>query len=207
MKGIDMQGDSDFPENDTPHIVTIKKYANRRLYNTAKSTYVKLEDLAEMVQGGTDFIVLDAKTGVDITRSVLTQIIVEQEAKGNNLLPIAFLRQLIALYGDNLQGFVPQYLEMTMQAFVRNQEQMRKYLKNTFGSMAPFTPSEGVDQKNMAVFEKAISIIAPFNSGPSEAEVPEQSANSAADRDIAGLQANLSEMQRQLDSLSSEKDS
>ena len=103
-----MQGNSDFAENDALHIVTIKKYANRRLYNTGTSTYVKLEDLAEMVQGGTDFIVVDAKTGDDITRSVLTQIIVEQEAKGKNLLPIAFLRQLIALYGDNLQGLVPQ---------------------------------------------------------------------------------------------------
>jgi len=202
-----MQGNSDFAENDALHIVTIKKYANRRLYNTAASTYVKLEDLAEMVRGGADFIVLDAKTGEDITRSVLIQIIVEQEAKGRNLLPIAFLRQLIALYGDNLQGLVPQYLEMTMQAFVRNQEQMREYLENTFGSMSPFSSLDDVGQKNIAVFEEAMSMISPFKSGPSESEVPERSAGSKVDRDIAGLQAKLHEMQRQLNSLSTEKDS
>jgi len=202
-----MQGNSDFVENDAPPIVTIKKYANRRLYNTAVSTYVKLEDLAEMVQGGTDFIVVDAKTGDDITRSVLTQIIVEQEAKGKNLLPIAFLRQLIALYGDNLQGLVPQYLEMTMQAFVCNQGQMRQYLENTFGSMSPFSSLDEVGQKNMAVFEEAVGMIAPFKSGPSESEVLERSADSKAHRDIAGLQVKLHEMQRQLNSLSTKKDS
>ena len=201
-----MQGNSDFAENDPPNIVTIKKYANRRLYNTAESTYVTLDDLAKMVQGGTHFLVLDAKTGEDITRSVLTQIIVEQEAKGNNLLPIAFLRQLIALYGDNLQAFVPQYLEMTMQAFARNQEQMRQYIENTFGSMSPFSSLEEVGQKNKAVFEEAMSMFTPFKSGPTESEAPEQSPVSKADRDIAGLQVKLQEMQRQLDFLSSEKD-
>ena len=109
------------PDNGAPETITIKKYANRRLYNTAESSYVTLEDLAKMVQQGVDFTVHDAKTGDDITRAVLTQIIVEQESKGNNLLPTGFLRQLISYYGDNLQGLVPQYLDMTMQSFAHNQ--------------------------------------------------------------------------------------
>ena len=113
--------------------VVIKKYANRRLYNTATSAYVTLDHLSQMVKDKTDFVVYDAKTGEDITRSVLTQIIVEEESKGQTLLPIPFLRQLISFYGDSLQGVVPQYLEMSMAQFARNQEQMRKYLQNAFG--------------------------------------------------------------------------
>ena len=114
----------DMPKGDAP--ITIKKYANRRLYNTAKSSYVTLEHLAQMVRDGQDFVVYDAKTGEDITRSVLTQIIFEEEAKGQNMLPISFLRQLIRLYGDSLQGVVPGYLEASMEAFGRNQEQLRE---------------------------------------------------------------------------------
>jgi len=202
-----MQDNSEFAEKDAADIVTIKKYANRRLYNTAKSTYVTLEDLAYMVHDGTDFIVIDAKMGEDITRSVLIQIIVEQESKGNNLLPITFLRQLIAFYGDSLKGFVPQYLERTMQAFVSNQGQMRKYIEKTFGGLSPFSSAEEVGQKNMAVFDKAMSMIASLNSAPSEIDASQESAASALDPDIAGLQVKVQEIQRQLDSLSSEKDS
>ena len=143
------------PDNAAGDTITIKKYANRRLYNTAESTYVTLDDLARMVQEGIEFTVHDAKTGEDITRTVLTQIIVEQEAKGNNLLPTGFLRQLISFYGDNLQGLVPQYLDMTMQSFARNQEQMRSYLENAFGGIYPFSSFEEVGRKNMAMFEQA----------------------------------------------------
>src|SRR5579872_4656209 len=117
---------------ETPPIV-IKKYANRRLYNTATSSYVTLDDLSAMIKGGADFVVYDAKTGEDITRSVLTQIIVEEEQKGQNLLPISFLRQLIRFYGDSMRFLVPGYLEQAMQSFARNQEQMRESLKATFG--------------------------------------------------------------------------
>src|SRR6202049_3686494 len=113
--------------------VVVKKYANRRLYNTATSSYVTLEDLAKLIKEGGDFVVHDAKTGEDLTRSVLTQIIVEQEQKGQNLLPISFLRQLIGFYGDSMQFLVPGYLEQAMVAFGRNQEQMRKSLRATFG--------------------------------------------------------------------------
>jgi polyhydroxyalkanoate synthesis repressor PhaR len=121
-----------------PAPVVIKKYANRRLYNTATSAYVTLDHLSQMVKDKTDFVVYDAKTGEEITRSVLTQIIFEEESKGGQTLPpIPFLRQLISFYGDSLQGVVPQYLEMSMTQFARNQEQMRRYLQNAFG----FNPS------------------------------------------------------------------
>ncbi len=119
--------------------ITIKKYANRRLYNTATSTYVTLDHLSQMVKAGADFVVYDAKTGEDITRQVLTHIIVEEEGKGGqNMLPIGFLRQLISFYGDNLQSIVPRYLETSMQLFARNQEQMREYLQGAFGNLFPF---------------------------------------------------------------------
>ena len=125
-----------------PAPVVIKKYANRRLYNTATSAYVTLDHLSQMVKDKTDFVVYDAKTGDEITRSVLTQIIMEEENKGGQtLLPIPFLRQLISFYGDSLQGVVPQYLEMSMTQFARNQEQMRRYLQNAFG-FNPFRPDQ-----------------------------------------------------------------
>src|SRR5882672_9167764 len=129
----------------------VKKYANRRLYNTATSSYVTLDDLATMIKQGGDFVVYDAKTGEDITRSVLTQIIVEQEQKGQNLLPISFLRQLIGFYGDSMQFLVPGYLEQAMLAFARNQEQMRDSLRTTFGGMFPFSQFEEMGKQNMVL--------------------------------------------------------
>ena len=114
--------------------VTIKKYANRRLYNTGTSTYVTLEDLAMMVKNGEDFVVYDAKTGEDITRSVLTQIIFEQESKGQNLLPINFLRQIIRFYGDSMQMLVPRYLDISIENFTREQEKFREQVAKTFGA-------------------------------------------------------------------------
>ncbi len=148
-----------------PAPVVIKKYANRRLYNTATSAYVTLDHLSQMVKDKTDFVVYDAKTGEDITRSVLTQIIFEEESKsGQNLLPIPFLRQLISFYGDSLQGVVPQYLEMSMAQFSRNQEQMRRYMQNAFG-FNPFQQFEAMGKQNMAMFEQAMRMFNPFGTG------------------------------------------
>src|SRR6476661_7565028 len=151
---------SDKPGDTQP--VIVKKYANRRLYNTATSSYVTLDDLARMIKEGGDFVVKDAKTGEDLTRSVMTQIIVEQEQKGQNLLPISFLRQIISLYGDSMQFLVPGYLEQAMVAFAQNQEQMRKNLQATFG-IFPFGQFEAVGKQNMALFERALRMLAPFS--------------------------------------------
>src|ERR1700685_4728671 len=141
--------------------VVVKKYANRRLYNTATSSYVTLEDLAKMIKDGGDFIVHDAKTGEDITRPVLTQIIVEQEQKGQNLLPISFLRQLIGFYGDSMQFLVPGYLEQAMVSFARNQDQMRDSLRATFG-IFPFGQFEEMGKQNMALYEQALKMLSPY---------------------------------------------
>jgi polyhydroxyalkanoate synthesis repressor PhaR len=154
--------------SDAPkQTVTIKKYANRRLYNTATSSYVTLDNLSQMVKQGIEFNVYDAKTSEDITRSVLTQIIVEEEGKaGQNLLPISFLRQLIGFYGDNMQWLVPKYLEHSMQSLSKNQEQIRGYFQNTFGSMFPFgTTLEEMGKQNMAMFERAMRMFSPFTIG------------------------------------------
>tara|TARA_R110000868_G_scaffold36962_7_gene130738 strand:+ start:4894 stop:5517 length:624 start_codon:yes stop_codon:yes gene_type:complete len=200
------------PEKEASGSITIKKYANRRLYNTAESSYVTLDDLATMVQKGVEFTVHDAKTGDDITRAVLTQIIVEQEAKGNNLLPTGFLRQLISYYGDNLQGLVPQYLDMTMQSFSKNHEQMHSYLENTLGGIYPFSSFEDMGRKNMAIFENAMSMMTPFQPPGSEEEpssgvADEKAEASDPDAAIDMLKAQLEAMQKQLNSLSSKKGS
>src|SRR5262249_5039652 len=142
--------------------ITIKKYANRRLYNTATSSYVTLDHLCQMVKNGVEFVVYDAKTGEDITRSVLTQIIVEEEAKGQNLLPINFLRQLISFYGDNLQFLLPRYLEQSMESFALNQEQIRNYMQDSFGGMFPFNRFEELGKQNMAFLEQAMRMWNPF---------------------------------------------
>jgi polyhydroxyalkanoate synthesis repressor PhaR len=142
--------------------IVIKKYANRRLYNTGTSTYVTLEDLACMVKNGEDFVVYDAKSSEDITRSVLTQIIFEQENKaGQNLLPINFLRQLIRFYGDSMQMLVPRYLEVSMQSFAREQEKFRQHMTQAFGA-GPFAPLEDQVRRNMEMFERAFAMFAPF---------------------------------------------
>ena len=124
-------------------VAVVKKYANRRLYNTATSSYVTLDELSQMVREGEDFVVFDAKTGEDITRSVLTQIILEEDSKGRNLLPIGFLRQLIGFYDDSLHAFLPRYLELSMENFARNQDQMRGYIEETFGRFFPLDPVRG----------------------------------------------------------------
>jgi polyhydroxyalkanoate synthesis repressor PhaR len=145
--------------------VVVKKYANRRLYNTESSSYITLENLADMVRAGRDFVVYDAKTGDDITRGVLTQIIVEEEGKGHNLLPTNFLRQLIGFYGGAMQGVVPGYLDQAMKAFTQHQEQMQAAMKRTVGSMStlfPFGNMEEIGRQNMAMIDRAWSMFAPF---------------------------------------------
>lgn len=193
--------------------VTIKKYANRRLYNTATSSYVTLDHLCHMVKDGTDFVVYDAKTGEDITRSVLTQIIVEEEAKGQNLLPIGFLRQLISFYGDSLGGVVPRYLEYSMQAFAQHEEQMRSLVQNAFDGLFPFNQFEEMGKQNMAFFESAMKMFAPFY-GNNEGAVAKLSANgsklmraseSAYEAGLDELRARLNAMQKQLDDLTGHK--
>lgn len=137
--------------------VIIKKYANRRLYNTESSSYITLEHLAEKVRQGRDFKVVDAKSGEDITRSVLTQIIVEEESRGQNMLPVSFLRQLIGLYGDSMQAMVPQYLEASMATFHKNQEQLQKLFVAPFSGTLPFsgTAFEKIAEQNMAIMQAA----------------------------------------------------
>jgi polyhydroxyalkanoate synthesis repressor PhaR len=182
--------------------VTIKKYANRRLYNTGTSTYVTLEDLASMVKTGEDFVVYDAKTGEDITRSVLTQIIFEQENKeGQNLLPIAFLRQLIRFYGDSMQMLVPRYLEVSIESLTREQEKFRQQMAQAFG-VGGFTSLEDQVRRNMEMFERAFSMFAPFARRESggEAEV-EPGKTPPKGGDIDDLKRQLDEMQRKIDRL------
>ena len=184
--------------------VIIKKYANRRLYNTDTSTYVTLEDLAEMVRSERDFVVFDAKTGEDLTHAVLTQIIVEQESRGTNLLPIGFLRQLIRFYGDSMQRLVPSYLEFSLDSLTRQQEDYRQKFATTFGTAAFEAMQEQV-RKNFITFEKALGLFSPFAS--SEANDGKNSASSASqgkqsDDEIATLKAELSAMQQRLEQLS-----
>jgi polyhydroxyalkanoate synthesis repressor PhaR len=192
--------------------VIIKKYANRRLYNTDTSTYVTLEDLAEMVRSERDFVVYDAKTGEDLTHSVLTQIIVEQESRGTNLLPIRFLRQLIRFYGDSMQRLVPSYLEFSLDSLTRQQEQYRRRFAHAFGTAAFEAMQEQV-RKNFATFEKALGLFSPFTAGMEQGDTkndhaPSPDGNSEApkatssDEEIANLKAELNAMQERLEHLS-----
>jgi polyhydroxyalkanoate synthesis repressor PhaR len=191
---------SDQSNAESPPI-TIKKYANRRLYNTATSSYVTLDHLCQMVRTGQDFVVYDAKTGQDITRSVLTQIIVEEEAKGQNLLPISFLRQLIGMYGNSMQWMVPRYLECSMQSFAENQDRMRDYFTQSFGSMFPFNTMEEVGKQNMAMFEQAMRLFSPFgNVEPGKAGAPGED-NTGGGQQSAANQKGLDELRQKLDDL------
>ncbi len=177
--------------------VIVKKYANRRLYNTESSSYITLENLAEMVRKDRDFIVYDAKTGDDITRTVLTQIIVEEEGKGNALLPTNFLRQLIGVYGSNVPNMVPKYLEQAMANFAKQQETVRETVTKTLG---PFLPPgmEEVGRKNLAMMERAMTLFTPFypaemKSEPLVAEPPVEYKE-----EIAALRAEVERLQQEL---------
>ena len=179
--------------------IVIKKYANRRLYNTASSTYVTLDDLSQMVKAGSEFVVYDAKSGDDITRAVLTQIIVEEEQKGQNLLPISFLRQLISLYGDSMQWLVPRYLEQAMAAFARNQEQMRQNLRQTFGGLFPFGKLEEMGKQNLAIFEQAMKMFSPFPSPADEAAG--KADKPTREGEIGDLNERINALQKQVEEL------
>jgi polyhydroxyalkanoate synthesis repressor PhaR len=190
--------------------VVIKKYANRRLYNTASSSYVTLEHLADMVKQGVDFVVFDAKTGEDITRSVLTQIIFEEESKGQTLLPIPFLRQLIGFYGDSMQAFLPSYLELSLQSFAKQQEALGKQFGAQFGTMAG--GAKGLPafdeqiRQNMALFDRAMKMFSPFayaeGAKPSAAPDAAKPADApAADAGLDALKAQLDAMQKQIEKL------
>lgn len=186
------------PAGETPPI-TIKKYANRRLYNTAESSYVTLDHLSEMVKAGVDFVVYDAKTKEDITHSVLTQIIVEEEAKGQSLLPIGFLRQLISLYGGNMEWLVPNYLDYSMNAFAKNQDQIRHYFQDTMAGMFPFGGFEEMGKQNVAMFERAMKMFTPFS--PDGGEQPATNGEAQAEPADADEPQSIDELQKQLDAL------
>jgi polyhydroxyalkanoate synthesis repressor PhaR len=187
--------------------VIIKKYANRRLYNTQTSSYVTLDHLAAMVKEGTEFEVQDARTGEDITRSVLTQIIFEEEAKGQSLLPIKFLRQLIRFYGDSLQSFVPGYLDMSMDGFTKNQGAMRDRIAEAMGGGNQMV--ENLTRQNMALFENAMKMFVPFGAGmgatTAKAETPSAKPAAKPTEDISELKEEMEAMRRQLAELSQRK--
>jgi polyhydroxyalkanoate synthesis repressor PhaR len=186
--------------------VTIKKYANRRLYNTGTSTYVTLEDLATMVKTGEDFVVYDAKTSEDITRSVLTQIIFEQENKeGQNLLPITFLRQLIRFYGDSMQMLVPRYLEVSIDSLAKEQGKFRDQMAQAFG-VGSFGPLDDMVRRNMEMFQKAFTMFAPFarREGQPDTAAPEAGKAPRSPGEIDDLKKQMDEMQKRLDRLSHE---
>ena len=205
------------PAKDEP--VVIKKYANRRLYNTGTSTYVTLEDLAEMVKKGEDFTVQDAKSGDDITHPVLTQIIFELENRnGQNMLPIPFLRQLIAFYGDQMQMIVPSFLEQSMIAFAKEQERFRDQMKKAMGNTpidmmnmsnvaGPMKALEEQTRRNMEMFQNAMRMFTPFpqagTTGPEPDEAPPPRKPTAANEDLADLKEQIASMQRKLDQMGS----
>ncbi|HEY0901139.1 MAG TPA: polyhydroxyalkanoate synthesis repressor PhaR [Micavibrio sp.] len=187
------------PKNDKPTV--IKKYANRRLYDTGRSSYVTLDDLCTMVKENRDFVVYDAKTGEDLTRSVLTQIIVDQESKGHNMLPTNFLRQFIGFYGDNLQNLVPSYLEQSFEAFTKNQEQFREQMNKMGTGSNPMSQimnpasamsaMEDLTRKNMEMFESAMKAWSPFM-GPMGKNAEER---------MDALKKNIATMQNELNKL------
>ena len=182
--------------------VVIKKYANRRLYNTATSSYVTLDFLSEMVKNGEDFVVYDAKSGDDITHSVLTQIIFEHENSGQNLLPIQFLRQLIQFYGDSLQGFVPSYLEMSMDAFSQNQEDLRRRMRDAFGATPGFSMFEDGIRKNMELYQQAMKVFSPINPVYTQPTAGATAATSGEDAgEITALKSQLAALQKKLEDI------
>ncbi|HZP18786.1 MAG TPA: polyhydroxyalkanoate synthesis repressor PhaR [Bauldia sp.] len=190
---------------------TIKKYANRRLYNTGTSTYVTLEDLAQMVKNQEDFVVYDAKSGEDITRSVLTQIIFEQEGKGTSLLPITFLRQLISFYGDSMQNLIPTYLDFSIDSLVREQEKYRAQMANAFGpgafAQGPLGAIGEQVRRNTEMFEQAMKMFLPFSAArqrgetPPPAAAPEPEAPQNSEKDIEALRRQLDDVQKRLDKM------
>jgi len=204
-------------------VAVVKKYANRRLYNTATSSYVTLDELCQMVRDGKEFVVYDAKSGDDITRSVLTQIILEEDSKGRNLLPIGFLRQVIGFYDDSLHAFLPRYLELSMENFARHQDQMRAYMEETFGRFFPMPPGfeakpfEDIARQNVQMLQNAARMFKPPFGEPAggsagEAREAGASAGSAdagggeppagsTPRDRQDLEAEIRQLKAQMEAL------
>ncbi len=187
---------------EKPETITIKKYANRRLYNTATSSYVTLDTLAQMVKDGEEFSVFDAKSGEDITRSVLTQIIFEEEAKGENLLPIKFLRQLIGFYGNGMQQFVPGYLEMSLESLAKQQEEIGR----AFGGEAAVNVMKTMTQKNAEIFQNAMKMFEPFGGAAmpfakTAESKPDAETTTKPDDELKDLRAQMEEMRKTLEAM------
>ncbi len=200
--------------NEAAGPIIIKKYANRRLYNTQTSSYVTLDHLCDMVKRGVEFEVRDARTGDDITRSVLAQIIFDEENKGQHLLPIQFLRQLIRFYGDSLQAFVPGYLEMSMDSFSKNQESMRDQFRSAFGNAPGFKEMEKLGRQNPAMFERAMRMFTPFGAAGAADEAAKaelalrtrpKPSSPARDEEMRALKEQLAAMQQQIADLATRK--
>ncbi len=193
-------------QSHSDNVAIVKKYANRRLYNTKTSSYVTLDELSQMVRRSEDFVVYDAKSGEDITRSVLTQIILEEDSKGRNLLPIGFLRQLISFYDDQLHAFLPRYLEVSMENFARHQDQIRAYVEETFGRFFPIAQFEDMARQNLAMFQRAASMFRPpFGTEEANATSPEVAAPKPEPNlsgQVRDLETRVEQLQRQLEQIS-----
>ncbi|PLK25884.1 polyhydroxyalkanoate synthesis repressor PhaR [Novosphingobium sp. TH158] len=174
--------------------VIIKKYANRRLYNTQSSSYITLDHLAQMVRDGVDFKVVDAKSGDDITHQILTQIIMEEEASGEQMLPVNFLRQLISMYGNSMQGLLPHYLEASMDHFRENQQKLRSAFEESFGN----NPLAKIAQQNLEMFKAAAAAFMP---GAVQSETAEEKPRASAEDELSALREQMAAMQKKLDSL------
>jgi len=202
-----MADSPDKPSSPEGGRIVIKKYANRRLYNTASSSYVTLEHLSEMVKQNVDFVVYDAKTNEDITRSVLTQIIFEEENQGQSLLPIQFLRQLIGFYGNSLQSFLPSYLELSLASFTQQQDRMRTQLGSLGAVPGIGGPFDEQIRQNLALFDRAMKMFSPFSYARPEDSAPKAEAATAAatpptnDDALADLRKRMEEMQAQIEKL------
>ena len=222
LNKMDSPAEKNDPAADKKEPVVIKKYANRRLYNTETSTYVTLDDLAAMVKSGRDFVVFDAKTGDDLTHAVLTQIIVEQENRtgGQTLLPIPFLRQLIRFYGDSVERMVPSYLQASLETLAKEQDRFRKQFTGAFTPAGAFEVYQEQARKNLAMFEQAMAVFSPFTHAAqawrsaaakageepkAKAAEPAAAAPKKGD-DIADLKAQLANMQAQLEKLSRDRE-
>jgi polyhydroxyalkanoate synthesis repressor PhaR len=187
-------------------VVVIKKYANRRLYNTATSAYVTLEDLAQMVREGVEFVVYDAKTNDELTRQILTQIIFEEESRGEALLPVQFLRQLIGFYGNSMQSVLPSYLEMSLESFSRQQEQLRSQFTRTFAGTPGGGLMEEAVRQNMVMFERAMKIFPGMTGyGRPEGDTDKAQAPDPDPKAAAGVSA-LDDMRRQMDEMRAQID-
>ena len=195
------------PSESSPQspLVTIKKYANRRLYNTATSAYVTLEHLAQMVRDGIDFVVFDAKSSDDITRSILAQIILDAENSGNNLLPVGFLRNIIRSYGDNVQGFLPSYLDLAMKSFADSREQFAKSMTGGFDLATPVEFFQQAVRANMSVMAEAARAFSAVVVPTKRVNPPKSHSKAEAAEDMAALRAQMTAMQARLDKLDGSK--